>query len=65
MTKANLDHRICDIEENATNTETYREFMVYAIHEIYGDDARIPNFDDMSDEELTDWLDDLDYLLEK
>ena len=65
MTKANLDHLICDVEQNAINTETYREFMVWAFCKIYGDDARIPNFDDMSDEELNCLLDDLDYLLEK
>ena len=65
MIKAILDKRICDVEQNATNTETYREFMIYAFHEIYGNNAKIPDLDNMQDEEL-DWLlNDLDYLLSK
>lgn len=64
MLKINLDKRICDCED-ATNTETYREFMIEGIHEIYGYNAIIPNFDEMCDEELNDMLDDIDYLLDK
>ena len=62
--KKNLDRRICDVERNAQNEETYREFLVYACHEVYGD-VIIPDFDAMSDEELRCLIDDLDYLLEK
>ena len=32
--KDNLDKRICDCLENATNTETYREFIVNAFKDL-------------------------------
>lgn len=65
MKKADFDKRICDVEPATTNTETYREFLVNGIKEIYGQDVKVPNFDRMTEEELNDWIDDIDYLLEK
>ena len=65
MKKADLDKRICDVEHGATNTETYREFIINAMHELYGDDVRISDIDSKTEEELNDWIDDLDYLLGK
>ena len=32
--KENLDKRICDCEEGAENTETYREFIVVSENEF-------------------------------
>lgn len=65
MKKADLDKRICDVEPNATNDETYREFIINAMRELYGDDVRISDIDSKTEEELNDWIDDLDYLLGK
>lgn len=65
MKKDEFDKRICDVEPNATNTETYREFMVNSINHFYGPNARIPDFDSMSEEELNDCIDEMDYLWEK
>lgn len=63
ISKENLDKRICDIEPNATNTETYREFLVRSAKEFYID--YIPDFDIMTDEDLKVYLDEYDYLWDK
>jgi len=65
MRKEDFDKRICDIKPNASNKETYREFLVNSIHYFYGDDAIIPNFDSMSEEELNDRIDEMNMLWEK
>lgn len=65
MNKSDIDKRICDCEPGATNTETYREFIINAIKEIYGEKARLPDIDKMSELEINELIDDLDYLLEK
>lgn len=62
MLKSQLDQRICDCEEDATNTQTFREFIVLAESDIYGIHS---DLDAMSDDELNEYLDDLDYLMEK
>ena len=64
MKKSDLDKRICDCEKGATNTETYRQFLENGICEIFGGVA-IPDFDTMTDEELTAYIDEIDYLLSK
>lgn len=64
MKKSDLDKRICDCEEGAINTETYRQFLENGTREIFGDVA-MPNLDTMTDEELTGYLDEIDYLLSK
>lgn len=64
MKKADFDRRICDMEPGASNTETYREFLVNSIRHFYGD-VPLPDFDAMSEEELNDRIDEMDYLWEK
>lgn len=64
MRRTDFDRRICDVEPGATNTETYREFLVNSIREFYGD-VPLPDFDAMSEEELNDWIDEMDMLWEK
>lgn len=63
--KANLDKRICDVEPGATNTETYREFLINSIHYFYGENVHIPDFDNMTSEELDCRIDEMDWLWEK
>ena len=65
MKKEQLDKRICDVEPNATNTETYREFIINSIHYFCGNKVYIPNLDKISEEELNDIINELDYLWEK
>ena len=76
MKREDLDKRICDVEPNSTNTQTYREYIDwgYRFLEI-GDLVDKPNertlyertadLDRMTDEELTDVIEELDWLLEK
>jgi len=65
MKKEDFDKRICDIVPNASNEETYREFLVNSIHYFYGDDAMIPDFDNLSEGVLNDMIDDMNMLWEK
>lgn len=65
MKKEDFDKRICDIKPNASNKETYREFLVNSIHYFYGDDAIIPDFDSLSEEVLNDMINDMNMLWEK
>jgi hypothetical protein len=62
IAKEHLDIPICDHEENATNKETYREFIRTSETE-FGMEPR--DLDSMDDGELTSYLDFLDYLWEK
>ncbi|MCP3278110.1 hypothetical protein NAV10_12745 [Clostridioides difficile] len=62
MRKEDLDKRICDVELEADNIQTYREFIVEAEKEIGTGSA---DLDNMTDEELTVYLDFLDELLLK
>lgn len=65
--KDNLDRRICDCLEGATNTETYREFIVngwdYLGYQMT--DKEIADLDTKDNEELNDIVDELDWLLDK
>lgn len=63
--KIDFDKRICDVEPGASNTETYREFLINSIRYFYGESAKIPDFDSMSEEELNDRIEEMDYLWEK
>ena len=65
MKREDFDKRICDVEPGATNTETYREFLVNSIHYFCGKSAIIPDFDEMTEDELNDCIDEMDYLWEK
>ena len=76
MKREDLDKRICDVEPNSTNTQTYREYIDwgYRFLEI-GDFVNEPNeralyertadLDTKTDRELTDIIEELDWLLEK
>lgn len=59
ITKKQLDVRICDFEPETENTETYREFIQNSEDEF--EIERHP-LDEMSDEELNNHLEFLDYL---
>lgn len=63
--KSKLDKRICDVEDGATNTETYREFIINSIHHFYGEQAIIPDLDKLPEEELEYLIDELDWFWEK
>jgi hypothetical protein len=60
--KDELDKRICDIEEETTNTQTYREFIQQSENE-FGMEPQ--NLDSMTQEELNKYLNFLDYLWTK
>ena len=62
INKENLDKRICDVEEGADNTYTYREFIRESEKEFGFPNQPIDTF---TDEELQKYLDDLDYLWDK
>ncbi len=64
MRKADFDKRICDVEAGASNTETYRDFLTNSIRHFYGD-VSIPDYDSMTEEELNDWIDEMDELWAK
>lgn len=65
--KDNLDKRICDCLEEATNTETYREFIVngWAELDMPLTKQEIQELDSKTNEELNDIIDELDWLLDK
>jgi hypothetical protein len=62
MKKEHLDIPICEIERQASNTETYREFIQSSEEEFGMDPASL---DELTDEELKEYIDFLDYLWEK
>lgn len=57
-----LDTRICDVVETATNTQTYREFIRYSEQQF---EMMFADLDNISEEELSDYLDFLGYLWTK
>lgn len=57
--RKNLDKRICDVEEEATNEETYREFIRNSERDFCMEEADIEN---MSDALLEDYINFLDCL---
>lgn len=61
MIKENLDKRICDCE-NATNTQTYREFIMESELEF---EIEHSNLDLMSEKELENYLHFMDELWNK
>ena len=71
MKRKDLDKRICDVEPNSTNTDTYREYIDWGYRYIgcnlTGESLyeRTADLDRMTDEELTDIIEELDWLLEK
>ena len=63
---ADLDKRICDVEQNAENTQTYREWIHDISMYIFGEDVyQDEQLNSLSDQELTDIIDELDWLADK
>ncbi|AZV43542.1 hypothetical protein BAOM_2933 [Peribacillus asahii] len=62
LKKEDLDKRICDAEEGATNLQTFREFIESSESEF---ELIAKNLDVMSEKQLNEYLDFLDYLWEK
>ena len=60
-----LDKRWCDLYEDATNTQTVREWIHDSFKYLHGIDISDEELDEMPDDKLTDFIDDLDYLLGK
>ena len=65
--KENLDKRICDCLDNATNIQTYREFIINGWEELNMplDDKEIQSLDLVSNEELNHMVEELNWLLSK
>ena len=65
--KENLDKRICDCLDNATNTQTYREFIIDGWKELNMplNDKEIQSLDLVSNEELNHMVEELNWLLSK
>jgi hypothetical protein len=62
INKTNLDKRICDVEENCKNTQTYREFIRESEEEF----GMCPEpIDQYSNTDLQEYLEELDCLWEK
>lgn len=62
---ANLDKRICDCELGATNTQTYREWIKLTYEDIFGGHVSDDILNKMTDEELTEFIDELEWLFWK
>lgn len=62
MLKENLDKRICDCEEGAENTQTYREYIREVEHDC---ELTQEPIDDYTEEQLVEYLDELDYYASK
>lgn len=67
---SDLDKRICDLEEKATNTETLREFIERSEEEFGLEpsekfELEPVDLDSMSEEDLNNYIDYLDRLWEK
>ena len=58
----NLDLRICDVEADAKNDQTYREFIREA-EDTFG--LKSANLEELTDEQLTTYIEHLDYLWTK
>lgn len=65
--KGNLDNRICDCLEDATNTETYRQFIISGYKEIGCalSEQQEKRLDKATNKELNDIVEELDWLLSK
>ena len=77
MKREDLDRRICDVEPNSTNTQTYREYIDWGyrfleigdfVNELINGKTlyeRTADLDVKTDKDLTDIIEELDWLLEK
>lgn len=57
--KCDLDKRICDVETNAANNQTYREYIRQSEGEF---DLEFAPLDNLTAKELSDYLEFLDDL---
>lgn len=63
---ANLDKRICDVEPGTVNTQTYREWIHDISMYLYDfDPVSDEELNNMTDEELTFLIEELDWLADK
>jgi hypothetical protein len=62
VTKEHLDKRICDVEKEAGNTQTYREYILEGEKEF---DLIPKDLDGMRDGLLNEYLEFIDYLWTK
>jgi len=60
--KEDLDKRICDCEEGAENTQTWREWI---IEKEKGFELRNMSLDNATEKQLNEYIEWLDYLNEK
>ncbi|MGL5713367.1 MAG: hypothetical protein ACRCX2_10140 [Paraclostridium sp.] len=60
--KKYLDKRICDVETDAENTQTYREFILEGIEEF---SLESHDLDKMHNNQLNELMEFIDYLWEK
>ena len=68
MKKYQLDMRICDCEPGATNTQTYREFILegYKYLGLYLGQSLDPlKLDERNEDELNEIIEEVDWLLDK
>ena len=66
--RENLEKRICDCEEGATNTQTYLEFIIEGYKDIGCDlsESKIEYLKSKANnEELNDVLEEIEWLLSK
>lgn len=59
--KENLDKRICDFEP-CESTATYREWIHHAHKEVFMFDISDTRLNEMTDRELSDLIDELEWL---
>lgn len=64
MIKDNLDKRISDVIKEATNNQTFREFIRESEKEFGMTEYPLDN-EDLTDEELKEYIDFLSYLWDK
>lgn len=59
---SNLDKRICDTIPGTSNTQTHREW-IHDIHKyLFKEDIQDEIINQMSDQELTEFIEELDWL---
>lgn len=65
--KNNLDNRICDVETDAINKQTYREYIIEGIKEFkFVDDENVDEqLNELDNDNLNKLVDFIDYLWEK
>ena len=60
-----LDKRCCDIYDNCSNTQTIREWIHNTYKALYAEDIIDDALDKMSESELKDFIEELDWLADK